>query len=462
MIDVKKNCMEKYQAVCKKMQQSMRKHTLERFFSKNVKQDVEELSVPIRSREKLYAFYTDKFMLSLGIFVCSIVLAGIVLYNGKQQNLILQDEKGLYAVREDPSGEERKVPVRIVAGTKETKGELILSEQKYSREEFEEKCEEIIETIPERIKGENESLEKVSSQLNLKIEHIAPLLYEWRMDDYTYISSDGMVDVANLETSQAIVTLTLQLSYETYEYEYSFPIILVPKKMEKTFEEEILDFLWKDQQQYDTQKKYYFPSSWNQQTVSVTEEKKPYALWVMLFGSIVSIFLFFAKNKDLHTEIEERREQLLREYPEFVSKLMLYMGAGMTTKGALYQLTSDYKKKMIQRTKERNYLYEELNYMMHALENGVFEQEAYEHFGKRTKVVSYQKLMSILAQNNKKGTDNLLQILDREAKESFTLRKNEAKRLGEKAGTKLLLPMTLMLGIVMIIIIVPAFLSYDI
>ena len=39
-------------------------------------------------------------------------------------------------------------------------------------------------------------------------------------------------------------------------------------------------------------------------------------------------------------------------------------------------------------------------------------------------------------------------------------RKNLAKRLGEEAGTKLLLPMMLMLSIIMVLIIVPALVKF--
>jgi len=43
---------------------------------------------------------------------------------------------------------------------------------------------------------------------------------------------------------------------------------------------------------------------------------------------------------------------------------------------------------------------------------------------------------------------------------AFELRKNLAKKLGEEAGTKLLLPLFMMLGVVMVMIVVPAFLSF--
>ncbi len=47
-------------------------------------------------------------------------------------------------------------------------------------------------------------------------------------------------------------------------------------------------------------------------------------------------------------------------------------------------------------------------------------------------------------------------MLELEMNDAFEQRKTTAKRLGEEAGTKLLLPLFLLLGIVMVIVIVPA------
>ena len=46
--------------------------------------------------------------------------------------------------------------------------------------------------------------------------------------------------------------------------------------------------------------------------------------------------------------------------------------------------------------------------------------------------------------------------------QSLEERKNQVKKLGEEAGTKLLLPMLLMLVVVLMIVIVPAFVSIQI
>jgi len=60
-------------------------------------------------------------------------------------------------------------------------------------------------------------------------------------------------------------------------------------------------------------------------------------------------------------------------------------------------------------------------------------------------------------QNLQKGAKGALQLLEQEAMTAFAERKEAAKRKGEEAGTKLLLPMFGLLGIVLVIVMVPAF-----
>ena len=91
--------------------------------------------------------------------------------------------------------------------------------------------------------------------------------------------------------------------------------------------------------------------------------------------------------------------------------------------------------------------------------SGVPERECYEQFGSRCRLQAYMKLGTLLSQNLRKGTKGLADMLRLEGIHAFEERKALAKRLGEEAGTKLLLPMFFMLAVVMIIIIVPAFLS---
>ena len=73
---------------------------------------------------------------------------------------------------------------------------------------------------------------------------------------------------------------------------------------------------------------------------------------------------------------------------------------------------------------------------------------------------SYKGLSILLIQNLKKGGKGLLQLLEQEAQAAFEARKRQARVEGEKAAVKLLLPMGMMLLVVLIILMVPAFLSF--
>ena len=93
------------------------------------------------------------------------------------------------------------------------------------------------------------------------------------------------------------------------------------------------------------------------------------------------------------------------------------------------------------------------------MESGITEAESYERFGRRCGMQIYVKLGALLSQNLRKGAKGMNQILKTEASQAFEERKARARRLGEEAGTKLLAPMFLMLAVVLVIVIVPAFMS---
>lgn len=96
----------------------------------------------------------------------------------------------------------------------------------------------------------------------------------------------------------------------------------------------------------------------------------------------------------------------------------------------------------------------------HKMQLGMSEAAAYEDFGNRCQEIRYVKLGSLLAQNLRKGSNGLMEILQNEALASMDERKQMAKRFGEAAGTKMLLPMGMMLVIVLVILMVPAVMSF--
>ena len=142
------------------------------------------------------------------------------------------------------------------------------------------------------------------------------------------------------------------------------------------------------------------------------------------------------------------------DYVKLVSKLTLYMGAGLSFRSALARIL---------RTADKNRFYaKEMELVMREIENGISEYKAIGKLAERCKIPYYTKLAVLLNQNIRKGNNNLQKQLKEEMDKAFEERKNLARKYAEEAGTKLLFPMVLMLLVVIVMIMYPAFVSFTI
>ncbi len=164
------------------------------------------------------------------------------------------------------------------------------------------------------------------------------------------------------------------------------------------------------------------------------------------------------KQKDKGRKRQERSRQLLLDYPDLVTRLTLLLEAGMTVRRAFGKIALSYKRK--KGAGGVRYAYEELLRSYYEMESGVMEEKAYEDFGKRCGHPKYRTLAALLVQNLRRGDQRLLATLEREAESAFEERKRNARVQGEEAATKLLIPMALMLLIVLVLLIVPACMSF--
>ena len=162
------------------------------------------------------------------------------------------------------------------------------------------------------------------------------------------------------------------------------------------------------------------------------------------------------QDKDLHTRVQEREQRLKEAYPVVVNKLVLYLGAGLTIRGALMHMANTYNRGRQQGKKEEA-VYEEILCTCRELQTGVSEAEAYERMGKRCGIQEYIRLSALLSQNLRKGSGTLPARLREEAEFAERAQMNECRRKGEEVSTRLLVPMVMMLGIVMVMIMIPAF-----
>ena len=131
----------------------------------------------------------------------------------------------------------------------------------------------------------------------------------------------------------------------------------------------------------------------------------------------------------------------------------------MTIPAAWSRLALDYRTEKEQGHTRVRPGYDELLKTMYEMQDGTGEIQAYENFGQRCGQPQYRKFASLLMQNVRKGTRDMQRLLDAEAEDAFSQRKAYAKQLGEEAGTRLLLPMGMMLLLVFAILMLPAMLS---
>ena len=91
------------------------------------------------------------------------------------------------------------------------------------------------------------------------------------------------------------------------------------------------------------------------------------------------------------------------------------------------------------------------------MNNGVSELDALHNFAQRCSVKEIRKFTSILSQNIQKGGSELTMSLRYMNEESWEEKKQRAKRKGETAGTKLMIPLIIMFVGILFMIIVPIF-----
>ena len=143
-----------------------------------------------------------------------------------------------------------------------------------------------------------------------------------------------------------------------------------------------------------------------------------------------------------------------------LSRLIIFLGAGMSIRTAWDRIAEDYKMAVKEGRRGLRYVYEEMYVTSSQLKSGESEARAFAEFGNRCGLQQYRKFSGLLEQYRKNGSKNLRETLRLEMADAFEQRKNQAKRMGEKAGTKLLIPLFLLLAVVMAMITVPAWIAF--
>lgn len=423
--------------------------------NRQVEMDLQRLHPGENQKQVCTEYYVNKLAKSLMILVIAIFL-GVVLAVQAKGNKVLNDAGEV--VRGNYREETRTVEMECILpnGTKDFTVEV--GARTYDEEKIQELYREFSGNLSDYILGANSSLEEVAEDLNLYNSYREyPFAVEWESSNPGAVSSDGRVERGEQGTE---VILTATISYAEWEWEKELEVKVVPLSLteEEYVYRELEDLLQSSEQSSRTDEIWKLPESWQGQELQWKEKTSNNSIVVLVGGVMVALLVYLMADKDLHDSVEKRKQQMKRDYPDVVHKLTLYLGAGMTIRLSFQKLAEEYEAARKEGKKEIP-IYEEVVHICRELKAGVSEGAAYEHFGRRTGLQEYIRLCTLLTQNLKKGNSTLLQRLREEAEKASVERIRYSKRLGEEAVTKLLLPMVLMLLVVMLMIMIPAFSS---
>lgn len=332
----------------------------------------------------------------------------------------------------------------------------------YGEDEVEQVFDQVIRRLPDRIKGENESMSEVRTDLELPsdfLEYGVQIL--WKSENPDILDSFGRVRTDDCPEEGVAVILKAKLTHGTYERETAFPMRIYPKAF--TVEEKMSDMLQQRIQKEDyknvTKKEVMLPKEYEGKQLNYREKQdKDYHLFLVL-GPLAAWLFYVREKKEEDGRKKKRNQKLLLDYADVVYQLMVFIGAGLTVGQAWERIVMNYKARRKENRCQEQPAFEEMAAALGEIQCGQSEGKAIMEFGKRCGLPSYLKLTTLLEQNRRTGTKNLQQVLEQEMIAAWEQQKNVARRMGEEAGTKLLLPLFLMLFVVMVLVMVPAMMA---
>ena len=374
------------------------------------------------------------------------------------------EPEGNALYRSPPGGTERSLVLEADSSEGKDFGEVgvKVEPREYTEAELLELYEAMLPVLEKTALNGNPDADHVTKPLYL-MESLQgfPFRLKWQSGNYELLDDSGKFMRTEFPAEGSLVMLKALVSCQSFEREYGFPVILRAEQLTEA-EQEYRDFLETVKASLSADpsgEKALLPERFREYSLRWSKPAGNTGIMILGMGILIAILMGAARENHLQELVKERDKKLLCSYPDFVNKLSLYMGAGMSISSCLIRIASE--NGSASAAGEVSYLHQELKYTVNELAGGVSERDAIEGFGKRLRLPCYIKLTTLLAQNLRKGGSQLLPRLKEEAEDAFAMRKNLAREAGEQAGTKLIFPMLLMMGVVMVVIIVPAFTGFE-
>lgn len=401
-------------------------------------------------------YYTRKIQLVLAVLGLGTLLGVLVrVRTGMEGNLTAQGE----LLRPQPGKGDKQVELQaFLEGKLLGRMTVTVSQRQLTEQEAQELYGEFREVLFCQALGDNPSWQQVYSPLVLAEELEGyPFTVSWKSGNYEVLSSSGAIHCPETPTE---VTLTAAVHYLDYAWQEEVTLTAVPQPLTET---ELLvrqvSEAYELAREADAEKpQIRLPEELGEGQLTWKEIREDYSLLLFALTVAAAAAVFLLQDRDLHQQVLKRREEIKTAYPVVLNKLILYLGAGMTIRGAFQKIALNYRNQ--QSGEKQSPLYEEMLYACNQLQSGISESRVYELWAARTGLQDCARLSTMLIQNLKKGNAALLSRLREEENKALQEELNLRRKKGEEAGTKLLVPMVMMMAIVLVLVMIPAFQSF--
>ncbi len=172
---------------------------------------------------------------------------------------------------------------------------------------------------------------------------------------------------------------------------------------------------------------------------------------LLAMGFFISSCLPVLRTKELSSKVNKRRQTIVMELPELLSRLLLMVNAGDNVMRALSRCVE-------QKQGDGNPLYVELNAAIEGLKRGEHLSTALEEMGRRCAVPEVKLFATTLLINARRGGEAFVPALRELTRQMWDKRKAIARTLGEQASSRLAFPLAIVFLLIMVLVGAPTML----
>jgi len=327
-----------------------------------------------------------------------------------------------------------------------------------SPEEAEAMLRALEQRLPALILGDNASLDSVLYDLTppgADPETGAEL--SWRSSDTHIISNDGEVNLVGVDTGSG-VTMTAYIgvasAMSTFHIVVKTGAGVPEERLDATLKARLTEAVKEASGSRDGEEASLPAETSDGVKLTWAAPENDNGATIILGCALLALFCYSQRYRAAARCIEKARADIERDFPDFIQKLGLLLGAGLVITSAISRITDDYLRTRGEYGKR--YLYEELAAAQERMRaSGTPLTYEFSELARRSGLREMMRFSSTLSDNIDKGS-TLADKLRSENELLWEGRKKRAEKEGRLAETKLIFPMALQILAVIAITVMPA------